>query len=115
MSYRKGFRLEHKVKQLLEKEGFFVVRSAGSRGIADLVAIKPPSSIFSRHTIYLVQVSVNPKPASEINELLRKCEELKAIPYVVFKEDDNLKILVGSDVYAHVKKKSLIGSSENIT
>jgi len=38
--YSKGARLERRVKKLLENLGFFVVRSAGSRGPFDLVAFK---------------------------------------------------------------------------
>jgi Holliday junction resolvase len=32
---------ENRVKELLEDDGYFVVRSAGSGGVADLVALKP--------------------------------------------------------------------------
>ena len=38
--YRKGSDFERFVKYQLEEEGWFVVRSAGSHGPADLVAIK---------------------------------------------------------------------------
>ena len=38
--YRKGRALEYAVKRHLEEQGYFVVRSAGSRGPADLVALK---------------------------------------------------------------------------
>ena len=38
-NYNKGRAFEYKVKQLLEERGFYVVRSAGSHGIVDLVAI----------------------------------------------------------------------------
>ncbi|ENN96109.1 resolvase, Holliday junction-type [Methanocaldococcus villosus KIN24-T80] len=39
MSYKKGSSFERKLKELLEKEGFAVIRSAGSKGI-DLIAGK---------------------------------------------------------------------------
>lgn len=35
----KGIRQEYKVKKFLESKGYYVVRSAGSHGIYDLVAI----------------------------------------------------------------------------
>ena len=38
---RNGAIRERRVKELLEDDGYFVVRSAGSLGIADLVALKP--------------------------------------------------------------------------
>ena len=38
---RNGTVRENRVRALLEDDGYFVVRSAGSGGIADLVALKP--------------------------------------------------------------------------
>jgi len=38
--YRKGARYERRAKAELEEDGWVVVRSAGSKGGADLVAIK---------------------------------------------------------------------------
>jgi Archaeal holliday junction resolvase (hjc). len=39
VSYRKGRRLEYGVKELLESQGWFVVRAAGSKPV-DLVCIR---------------------------------------------------------------------------
>jgi len=39
--YRKGYSLERNVKLHLESQGYYVIRSAGSHGIADLMAKKP--------------------------------------------------------------------------
>lgn len=39
--YLKGRRYEYKIKKELEKEGWLVIRSAGSHGPVDLVAIHP--------------------------------------------------------------------------
>lgn len=38
-NYRKGRAKEYRLKQQLERRGFIVLRSAGSHGFADLVAI----------------------------------------------------------------------------
>lgn len=38
--YRKGYRFELRVKKKLEKRNFYVIRSARSHGIFDLVAIR---------------------------------------------------------------------------
>ena len=38
--YPKGRRLEYKVRDFFERLGFYVVRSAGSKGDFDLIAIK---------------------------------------------------------------------------
>ena len=39
-NYEKGYRLELKAKQELIAKGYYVVRSAGSHGAVDLVAMK---------------------------------------------------------------------------
>jgi Holliday junction resolvase len=38
--YARGYAFERRVRQLLESLGCFVIRSAGSKGVADLVAIR---------------------------------------------------------------------------
>lgn len=42
-NYRKGARFENRVKEHLEQNGWYVMRSAGSHGLADLIAINPGS------------------------------------------------------------------------
>jgi Holliday junction resolvase len=37
--YHKGRRLEYQFKKLLEKQGYIVLRTAGSHGFADLIAV----------------------------------------------------------------------------
>lgn len=39
-NYRKGAKYERRAKQELEADGWIVTRSAGSKGVADLVAVK---------------------------------------------------------------------------
>jgi len=38
--YQRGRRFEYKVKKLLEDNGFIVLRTSGSHGFADLVALR---------------------------------------------------------------------------
>jgi len=40
MSYQKGRNFENYIKDKLERKGYFVVRSAASKGVYDLIAIK---------------------------------------------------------------------------
>lgn len=40
MSYAKGRAFEYRVRDYLDKREYFWVRSAGSKGVADLVALK---------------------------------------------------------------------------
>ena len=39
-TYAKGCRLENRARTILEKQGYYVIRSAGSKGLIDLVAIR---------------------------------------------------------------------------
>lgn len=40
MSYKKGYRFEREIFNLFESAGYYVIRSAGSHGTFDLIAIK---------------------------------------------------------------------------
>lgn len=51
-NYTRGRQLEYRVKRDLERVGYFVVRSAGSKGAADLIALSP------NHAPLLVQCKV---------------------------------------------------------
>lgn len=51
-NYKKGRSFEYRVKKILEKQGFYVIRSAGSQGAFDLIAIK-------RNILYLYQLKKN--------------------------------------------------------
>jgi len=116
LSYRKGASLEYKVKAELEKQGFFVIRSAGSHGLADLVAIKrePTNLPFPRYwtRVYFVQVSYRPKPLSEIKKLIELSINYGGEPMIVFTiEKDGRRrrvTLKGSEVLSYVEKKGLL-------
>jgi len=67
--YRKGADKERRLKKKLEKEGFWVVRAAGSKGIADLVAIKNSRA-------YLIQVKherISKLEATKLKEIAASC------------------------------------------
>jgi len=75
--YRKGHRWELKVKKIWEEKGYVVYRSAGSKGAADLIALKDGQ-------IVLIQVKVNKKPSrSEVVKLKKEAKKCKATPLLV--------------------------------
>ena len=45
-NYRRGADLERAAKRYLEDNGYYVIKSAGSKGVADLVAIKPGETLY---------------------------------------------------------------------
>jgi predicted RNA binding protein YcfA (HicA-like mRNA interferase family) len=63
--YRKGWRNEKRTIKLLEAAGFECIRSAGSRGVFDVVGI-------SSRAIVLVQVKSNNPPSPATLETIRE-------------------------------------------
>jgi hypothetical protein len=57
-NYKKGRRYERKTRQILEKQGYYVTRSAASKGAFDLIAIKEDS-------IKLLQIKAGSSPFSK--------------------------------------------------
>jgi len=73
--YKRGALLERRVKKLLEKDGYYVVRAAGSKGIADLVAIKNSQA-------YLIQVKSERISAIERIMLVETAASCGAFPVI---------------------------------
>ena len=67
---RKGSRYEYKIRDQYKKKGYYVIRSAGSLGIFDLVAINPQTKI-----ICLIQCKAGKLSKKEKESIL---EVLKA-------------------------------------
>ncbi|HIP90591.1 MAG TPA: hypothetical protein EYH22_03510 [Candidatus Nanopusillus sp.] len=70
-NYHRGRDKEYRVKRALEENGMYVVRSAGSHGLFDLIAIDN-----ERKIIWLIQVKKNKKSKDciEYNSLARILE-----------------------------------------
>jgi len=72
-----GAAFELRVKARLEKAGFFVIKSGGSRGVADLVALRhgsPPLMVQAKRGGYV--------GVDEWNRLLKAAEAAGALPLV---------------------------------
>lgn len=72
--YRAGRDLEHEVRHQLEGDGYSVIRSAGSKGAVDLIAIKVGQVLFVQ-----VKRTTAPGPAAW-NLLFDLAEMASAIP-----------------------------------
>lgn len=77
--YQNGATFERAIKASLEEDGYFAVRSAGSKGKVDIVAVKPGQLLF-------VQAKTDGliSPA-ERAELLRIARRGEALPIVAYK------------------------------
>lgn len=80
MSYKNGRAFEYRVKHYLEENGYWVIRSAGSKGEADLIAFKFGETLF-------IQVKGNDAPLSpgEWNGLISLSRRLGATPIHAFR------------------------------
>jgi Holliday junction resolvase len=67
-NYERGRAFEYRVKQYLEKQGYFVVRSAGSH-FPDLIAVK-------HGKVLAVEVKKNKPSPSVLQEVEQKAKEL---------------------------------------
>lgn len=77
--YASGRAFEYRVRDELRGDGYFVVRSAGSKGIVDIVAIRPGQ-------ILLVQCkNSGVLPPQEWNELYRLGLTIGAMPIMARK------------------------------
>jgi len=78
-NYRNGATFERQIAARLTEDGYLVVRAAGSKGIADLVALK-----FGQ--VLLVNVKLpgaGAVPPAEWNELFAAAEQIGAVALVV--------------------------------
>lgn len=83
--YHKGRAFEYRVRDRLTEDGWFVVRSAGSKGVADLVAIRPSEYPPHNPEVALIQVSTRRKPFSQVKQLLDLCNRLNVTPCLMLK------------------------------
>jgi len=75
MHYKKGRRYEYYWKNKLEKQGYIILRTAGSHGFADLIAISPEKEEVLFIQIKTFRKNITPK---QIQSLFKK--EIKKIP-----------------------------------
>ena len=77
--YDLGRALEYRVKGLLERDGYYVIRAAASKGLVDLAAMKPGQ-------VLLVQCKRSGAlPPAEWNALYDLAASLGAVPLMAVK------------------------------
>ena len=74
-NYEKGVRKERKLKQELERAGWIVLRTAGSHGFADLIAMDKVT-----RKIKFIQVKPDDFSAAEKEKLLKQYDFFKHHP-----------------------------------
>lgn len=74
-NYQSGRNFEHRVKKHLENKGYYVMRSAGSRGQIDIVAIPTYSYECQVHKTLLIQCKHGTKISKDEREKLLDLDE----------------------------------------
>lgn len=72
--YAQGRQFEYKVRDYLVEHGFFVIRSAGSKGVVDLVAFK------TKEILFIQAKRTGILPPHEWNSLYWLATDLGAVP-----------------------------------
>ena len=79
-NYANGARLERDAKDQLETDGYWCVRSAGSKGVVDVLAMKPGQML-------MVQAKKDGVcPPAERAALLELASRFEALPLVAFRD-----------------------------
>jgi len=81
-NYRRGYNFELRVKRSLEKRGYFVVRSSGSHGPADLLAVSKDGKVLAVQC--KLDGYLSPK---EFRKLLLLAARYPVTPYLASKNE----------------------------
>ena len=93
--YARGAAFERKVRRLLEEDGWFVVRSAGSRGAVDLIALRERGNVLR---VQLISCKLDGYvPPTERERLLELKRQLPHIEFLIAKREN------GSVVFERVE------------
>jgi len=82
-NYRRGYNFELRVKRSLEKRGYFVVRSSGSHGPADLLAVSKDGKVLA------IQCKLDGYiPPKEFRKLLTLTSRYPVVAYLASKNEN---------------------------
>ena len=88
-NYARGRAFEYRVRDYYKKKGWYVVRSAGSKTITDLIAIGKDG------TVHFIQCKKDRKiPTRELIDLLEQSMTYKAVPVVAGQNGRKIKLVI---------------------
>jgi len=83
-NYVKGYQFERRVRSYFENKGFFVIRSAGSKGIFDIIAIN------KKHVVG-VQCKVDGRiTKAQANSIAQIGKEFGILPILAYRDGKKL-------------------------
>lgn len=89
-NYQRGRQFEYRVRDLYKKHGWYVLRSAGSKTVTDLVAISQGGA-----SIHFIQCKADGKVSlKEIRELIEKALQYSSIPVLAVKKKRKVTLIL---------------------
>jgi len=87
-SYRRGYAFENSLKKKLEAKGFYVIRSAGSKGVFDLIAVR-------NGKVYGIQCKTGDYiHERELLQIADTAKRFGIYPVVAFKDGRKIKLFI---------------------
>ena len=87
-SYKRGYAFENSLKKKLEAKGFYVIRSAGSKGVFDLIAIR-------NGKVYGIQCKIGDYiHERELIQITDTAKRFGIYPVVAFKDGRKIKLFI---------------------
>ena len=102
-NYHKGRTFEYRVQNYLRKKGYYVIRSYGSKGLYDLIAIPPPNEKGMQYYPLMIQCKTNgyikpiERESLKINKYKWQGRQIIAVNEshkLVFKSLDGIQIII---------------------
>ncbi len=94
--YKKGKEFENYIARKLREQGFYVARSAGSKGVFDLIAIPPVVNKAGKrtdrkHKIYGIQAKVNGNFTKHDIDIMKEVgRKYNIVPVIAYKENNRV-------------------------
>ena len=100
-AYEKGYRFERYIFSKLSESGFYCVRSAGSHGVFDIIAIY-------HGRVFGIQCKLNGQITNaELRRMLKVADEHKIMP-VIAQKYNRKTVLIRADTFEKYDLKSFI-------
>jgi Holliday junction resolvase len=92
-NYNRGRAFEYKVRDLFRESGYYVIRSAGSKGIADLVAIKNESGWSMNETCFIQCKKSGKLNGIEKKDMIDLCSKLAVTPILARYKEKKIELI----------------------
>ena len=102
-NYQKGRRLEYDVMDLLREKGYYTIRSYASKGIFDVIAVRPQYEPNMDHYPLMIQCKTNGYiPPKEREELKLASERYQGWVVIAYRQNGIKFKALNGEVISHL-------------